>query len=122
MTDRRDDIVSISGIKPFVVVALSEMNCRPFHPFARQYKGRNVCIHTGGIACADLETSDCEVDDPDGVEFNSLVIDEGRAGGALFFRPHEAPNGIVVYESVRKVLAPLDLRGIVFVKPEDWIG
>lgn len=79
----------------------------------------------GRLACADLEASDCTVDDPDdpvGVDFESLVIDEARAGGARFFRLREAANGIVVHEQVRAALAPLQLRGIVFVKPQDWIG
>ena len=79
----------------------------------------------GRIACADLDASDCEVEDPQvpvGVDFNSLVIDEERAHGALLFRLHEACNGIVVHDSVREFLEPLQLRGVVFVKPEDWSG
>ena len=79
----------------------------------------------GRIACADLEASECQYDDPNdpvGVDFDSLVIDEVRAGGALFFRLHEAANGIVVHDNVRRMLEPLKLRGIVFVRPEEWIG
>jgi hypothetical protein len=95
---------------------------RDGQPIAEEFRAINII---GRIACADLAASDCEVDDPDdpvGVDFNSLVLDEDRAGGALFFRLHEAANGIVVHDSVRRALEPLKLRGIVFVKPEDWIG
>lgn len=79
----------------------------------------------GRVACANLDESECEFDDPDspvGVDFDSLVIDEDRAGDHLFFRLHEAVNGIVVHDKVRAALAPLLLRGIVFVDPADWIG
>ena len=79
----------------------------------------------GRVACADLDASECDCDDSDdpiGVDFDSLVIDEERADGHIFFRLHEAANGIVVHDSVRKALEPLNLRGIVFVKPKDWIG
>lgn len=91
-------------------------------PIPEEYRAVNII---GRIACADLEASDCEVEDPDdpvGVDFNSLVIDEKRAKGALLFRLHEAANGIVVHDTVRQVLEPLELRGITFVLPEDWIG
>ncbi len=79
----------------------------------------------GRIACADLDASECEYDDPDdpiGVDFDSLVIDEDRAMGQLFFRLHEAANGIVVHDSIRQAIEKLQFRGIVFVKPEDWVG
>ena len=79
----------------------------------------------GRVKCADLDASDCDFDDPDdpiGVDFDSLVIDEGRANGHIFFRLYESVNGIVVHDSIRKALEPLNLRGIVFIKPEDWMG
>ena len=91
-------------------------------PIAEVFRAVNII---GRVACADLDASDCFVDDPDdplGVEFDSLVIDEARARGNLFFRLHEAAQGIVVHDSVRRALEPLDLRGIVFVEPEHWIG
>ena len=91
-------------------------------PLSERFFAVNII---GRIACADLEASDCTVDDPDdpvGVDFESLVIDEKRAGGALMFRLSEAVNGIVVHDRVRRVLEPMKLRGIVFVDPADWIG
>jgi hypothetical protein len=91
-------------------------------PIAEPFYAVNLI---GRIACADLEASDCTVDDPDdpvGVDFESLVIDERRVGSALMFRLHEAANGIVVHDQVRQVLQPMGLRGIVFVDPADWIG
>jgi hypothetical protein len=95
---------------------------RDGQPLAERFFAVNLI---GRIACADLEASDCTVDDPDdpvGVDFESLVIDEKRTRGALLFRLHEAANGIVVHDSVRRVLQPLGLRGITFVDPIDWIG
>lgn len=91
-------------------------------PLSEPFKAINII---GRIECADLDASDCEVDDPDdpvGVDFDSLVIDPERAGGALFFRLHEAVNGIVVHDSVKQYLETVDLRGIVFTEPENWIG
>ena len=91
-------------------------------PIQEEYRAINII---GSVACADLENSDCEVDhfdDPVGVDFNSLVIDETRTNNLLFFRLHEAPNGIVIHDSVRSQLEPLNLSGIQFLKPEDWIG
>ncbi len=91
-------------------------------PVGEEYVAVNI---VGRIACADLEESDCEVDDPDdpvGVEFDSLVIDDDKAEGALFFRLHEAVNGIVVHDAVKQRLEGAGLRGIVFIAPEDWMG
>lgn len=91
-------------------------------PLTEEYKAVNII---GRIACADLDASICDVDDPDdpvGVDFESLVIDEDRTRGLLFFRLHEAVNGIVVHNSVKQSLEQLALKGIVFVDPEDWIG
>jgi hypothetical protein len=91
-------------------------------PAPEEFRAVNII---GRVSCADLDASDCECDDPDdpvGVDFDSLVIDEERADGHIFFRLHEAVNGVVVHDSVRQALEPLNLRGIVFVNPEDWIG
>jgi hypothetical protein len=79
----------------------------------------------GAIQCADLEASVCEVEEPDvpgGVSFDSLVIDEDRAKGAIFFRLYERPRGLVVIDSVKRVVEAAEFRGIVFIKPADWVG
>jgi hypothetical protein len=79
----------------------------------------------GRVACADLEASDCTPDNPGNplaFDFESLVIDEKRTADASFFRLHEAPNGIVVHDSIKRRIEPLALRGIHFVAPEDWSG
>ncbi|WDE07094.1 hypothetical protein SG34_009480 [Thalassomonas viridans] len=92
------------------------------NPVEEKYLAVNII---GRIACADLDASDCDMDDSDDpilIDFDSLVIDEDKAMGQLFFRLHEAPNGIVVHDSVRQALEPLQLKGIVFVHPQDWIG
>jgi hypothetical protein len=79
----------------------------------------------GIVKCADLEKSECDVEDadePGGVTFDSLVIDELRARGSLFFRLFEAPQGIVVADSVKRKLELANLRGLAFVDPAEWSG
>ena len=91
-------------------------------PVQEEYRAINIIDR---VACADLEASECfmiDPDDPIGIDFDSLVIDEERAKGHNFFRLSEAVNGIVVHDSVREALEPLNLRGITFVAPEDWVG
>ncbi|MBN1602714.1 MAG: hypothetical protein JW915_13985 [Chitinispirillaceae bacterium] len=108
----------VDNIESFKAILID----RAGNPVPEEFFAVNII---GRISCADLDASECEVDDPDdpvGVSFDSLVIDEERTHGALFFRLHEAVNGIVVHNSVRKAIEPLQLRGISFVNPEDWIG
>lgn len=79
----------------------------------------------GLVKCADLESSECEIDDasePGGVTFDSLVIDESRARGLRFFRLFEAPQGIVVHDSVKQRLEEANLSALVFVEPAEWRG
>jgi len=92
---------------------------------AAQLEGFRAVNIIGMLKCADLEASTCEIDDadaPGGVTFDSLVIDDSRAAGAMFFRLYEAPNGLVVIDSVKKAVEAAQLPGVVFVKPEDWLG
>lgn len=86
------------------------------------YKAFNV---VGKIACADpnasvlMGTSDSELID---VDFESLVIDESKAGGALMFRLAEAVSAIVVHEKVKKKVEESGIEGMVFLGPEEWSG
>jgi len=79
----------------------------------------------GLVKCADLSASQCDIDDPDipgGVTFDSLTIDLTKTQGLLFFRLFEAPQGIVVHDSVRDRLEAAQLRGIEFISPSEWSG
>lgn len=108
----------VDNIDTYDVVLLDRNGDRLPEPFA----AINII---GRIACADLSASDCTPDDPRNplaFDFESLVIDEKRASGGLFFRLHEAPNGIVVHDSIKRQLDRLGLRGVHFVAPEDWSG
>jgi hypothetical protein len=89
-------------------------------PLGEVFKAVNI---VGRVACADLDASECDVDNPAnpiGVNFESLVIDEAKARDLLFFRLHEASTGIVVHDSVKTKLDRFGLRGVDFVTPEDW--
>lgn len=91
-------------------------------PLDEEFKAINII---GRIACANLEESICEVDDlddPVGVDFESLVIDVDRAKGAKFFRLHEAVNAIIVHDTVKQSIELQKFRGISFITPENWIG
>lgn len=87
-----------------------------------EFKAVNII---GRIACADLEKSICDVDDPNdpvGVDFESLVIDIDRTNGAKFFRLHEAVNAIIVHNSVKQSIETQNFRGVNFIAPDEWIG
>ena len=53
---------------------------------------------------------------------SSLVIDESKTGGALFFRLFEAPQGLVVHDSVKKAVEQSGAIGVTFLNPERWTG
>ncbi len=78
----------------------------------------------GAIAAADLAKS--QYDAPDGalisVDFDSLSIDEKKTRGALMFRLAESVNGIVVHESVKKVIEAAGIDTLTFIPPEEWVG
>ncbi len=121
MSTRMLDALATAGadnIESFDAILLDQHGT----PLPDSFRAINILAR---IACADLEASECDFDDPDDpaiIDFDSLVIDENKTMGQKLFRLHEAPNGIVVHDSIRQALEPLRLRGIVFVAPEDWIG
>jgi hypothetical protein len=85
------------------------------------YKAVNI---VGTIACADMGasalmgTSDSDMID---VDFDSLVIDEERAGGALLFRLAEAVSAIIVHDQVR-LRVEARIEGMTFYGPGEWSG
>lgn len=78
----------------------------------------------GAISAADLANSQYSA--PDGplisVDFDSLVIDEGKTRGALMFRLAESVNAIVVHESVKNVIEAAGIDTLTFIPPEEWVG
>ena len=78
----------------------------------------------GLVAAADLSAS--RYNAPEGplisVDFDSLVIDEAKTGGALMFRLAECVTCIVVHDSVRKVIEAAGIDTLDFLDPSTWIG
>jgi len=54
--------------------------------------------------------------------FDSLVVDETRAGDLLMFRLAEAVNAIVIHERVRTEIEAAGIPGITFWEPGEWSG
>lgn len=82
------------------------------------YKAVNV---VGLIAAADMDKSNATVH-PNGppiidVDFDGLVIDEQKAGEALFFRLAESTNGLFVHERVRDYLLEKGFTDLAFYDP-----
>lgn len=88
----------------------------------RNYKAYNI---VGLVACADMAastlmgTSASRMGD---VDFESLVIDESKTGGALLFRLAENVSAIVVHESVKAAIEAAGIPGFVFYGPGEWSG
>lgn len=86
------------------------------------YKAYNI---VGLVACADMSASklmDTNESDLLDVDFESLVIDESRTGGALLFRLAENVSAIVVHEQVKQAIEASGIPGFVFYGPGEWSG
>ena len=86
------------------------------------YKAINI---VGAVAAANLGESEFEA--PSGspivdVDFDSLVIDEKKAGGLLMFRLAECVTAIMIHERVKKQLEADEIPYLDFVEPKDFIG
>ncbi len=85
-------------------------------PQSNDYLAVNII---GTIAAADMLKS-VVLDDPDGplitVIFESLVIDEAKAGGHLFFRLAESVSTVVVHEKVVRHLESKGGFGLTFLE------
>jgi hypothetical protein len=86
------------------------------------YKAFNI---VGVVSCADMSksqrmgtTNSTMID----VDFDSLVIDESKTGGALMFRLAEAVNAIVVHEKVKRNIKKRGIPGMTFYGPGEWTG
>ena len=86
------------------------------------FKAFNV---VGLVACADPEASvlmgtsnSTRID----VDFESLVIDETKTGGALLFRLAESVSAVVVHEKVKTEVEASGIEGMIFLGPGEWSG
>lgn len=88
----------------------------------RDYKAYNI---VGLVACADMAasrlmgTGGARLGD---VDFEALVIDESRTGGARLFRLAENVSAIVVDEAVKAAINASGIPGFVFYGPGEWSG
>ncbi len=120
MTTRLHDALLGSGVTnldTYPAVLLDPANGREY----ANYVAFNLI---GVVAAADLGNSVYAAPDGPviGVDFDSLVIDEAKARGALMFRLAEAVNGIVVHASVKQRLESAGINTLTFIAPDQWAG
>lgn len=120
----RDDVVAVldaagvDNIQYFDAVLRDTAAGRDY----TDYKAYNI---VGLLSCADMDastmmgTSDSSHLDAD---FDRLVLDESRVGGALLFRMAENVSAIVVHESVKAAIEASGIPGFVFCGPGEWSG
>jgi hypothetical protein len=89
-------------------------------PFT-DYSAVNVI---GVVSATDMEQSLYDRASPSrmiDVDFDSIVVNEAKAGSALLFRLAECVSAIVVHDAVRRQVEPLQLPGVAFARPEQVI-
>jgi hypothetical protein len=90
----------------------------------REYRDYKVVNIVGAVSCADLGASkhvahgEPIVD----VDFDSLVIDEDKAGNLLMFRLAECITGIVIHEKVKLALETAGIPDLYYLPPDQWVG
>ncbi len=119
----RDDLVSalheagVDNLQLFPAVVRDEEKNKEY----LNYKAVNI---VGVISCANMEASErMDADDESeiiNVDFDSLVIDESKTGGALLFRLAESVGAIVVHRTIRSRVEAL--RGMTFYGSGEWSG
>ena len=85
------------------------------------FKAVNVI---GKVAAADLSASKYSKDQATNLismQFDSLAIDEKKAGPHLLFRLAECVSAIVVHEKVRNVIKSRDIL-VGFIEPKDFVS
>lgn len=95
----------------------------------QDYENYKVVNIVGTVACANMTESirmDSEEEDDEeegiiDVNFDSLVIDEEKARGALLFRLAEAVSAVIVHKQVRKLVEER-VAGMTFYGPGEWSG
>ncbi len=85
------------------------------------YRAVNVI---GVVAAADMELSQYDRSNPSrlvDVDFDGLTIKEMPTPG-LLFRLAECVSAVIVHDQVRQYVEPLNLPGVAFLQPANWIG
>jgi hypothetical protein len=120
----RDDLVEalneagVDNVQFFPAVLRNEKRKKDY----ANYQAFNV---VGVISCADMTQSkrltetDSEMID---VDFDQLVIDESKIGGALLFRLAEDVSAIVVHEKIKQHIEDRKIPGMTFYGPGEWSG
>jgi hypothetical protein len=79
----------------------------------------------GLVSAADLQESIYTIHNQRGLidtDFDSLAIDEPKAGNLLMFRLAECTTGTVVHQNVKQYLESKRDFGLSFILPKNWIG
>ncbi|MBI2268872.1 MAG: hypothetical protein HYU69_00785 [Bacteroidetes bacterium] len=120
----RDDVaealvrVGVDNIQYFGAVLVNPVDGKRY----TNYKAYNI---VGLVACADMASSkpvNMLTMGPSATFFESLVIDESKAGDALLFRMAENISAIVVHEKVKNAIEESGIEGFVFYGPGEWSG
>ncbi|AUX27885.1 uncharacterized protein SOCEGT47_084850 [Sorangium cellulosum] len=85
------------------------------------YRAVNI---VGLVAAADLASSVWESHDGDAridTSFDELVVDEGKALGALMFRLAENTSTILIHAKVRDHLLSSGFPTLRFLEPSEWM-
>lgn len=108
----------VDNLQVFRAVLVDPMTGKRHH----DYRAVNVI---GCVSAADLGKSRWTA--PPGppiidVDFDSLAIDETKAGGFLLFRLAECISAIVVHSRVRQYLLAAGFSSLTFLDPSDYVG
>jgi hypothetical protein len=119
-----DDLVQalesagVDNLQKFPAVITDEVK-------GQRYTNYTAVNIVGTIRCADMAASERMDPDDDedliNVDFDSLVIDEKKAGGALLFRLAESVSAIVVHRRVKEAVERT-VPGMTFYGPGEWSG
>lgn len=120
MTDRLVDALRAAGVDNLQLFDAVISDPRT-GSVASNYKVVNV---VGVVACADLGRSTYTATGTPliDVSFDSLVIDEKRAGGLLLFRLAESLSAIIVHERVKRHLLATGFDMLTFRDPAKYVS
>ncbi len=110
--------VGVKNLELFDAVLLDTETGKEY----KDYKAFNI---VGRVSAADLERSSrMGVSDRSTIsaDFDSLVIDESKAGGLLLFRLAENLSAIVVDEKIKNEVERRKIPGLFFYASGEWSG
>jgi hypothetical protein len=108
----------VANLDAYEAELIDPRSSQPLRPF--------VAVNViGTISAADMKRSKIDPAVPDrmiSTDFESVVIDDKKARGALFFRLAENISAIVVHEQVARSIDTAQFPGLTFVPSEQWKG